>query len=265
LELSRPRGQVERWDKVYDRLKKLDDAHHLPRCKVTHYRNPSISSARPTLVKYMIANRRVFMGADVELLYKKNTHLHSAQARTQFLLHGNAPVIFLSPDADMDADALVQSTLARKVQVTGYQNILPAMIALYHADDLIAVIVQEEACHSFITLPVTKHRQLRVASLDTILTFLIGLYYRNDAIIMPQKSLLCWLRQYIDLSNWYKAHPTKTIPAFSIECSGYQTTFASLLKAKAARIEAARQKASSGKRITRKRNTKARTTRKTLR
>ena len=86
-----------------------------------------------------------------------------------------------------------------------------------------------------------------MASLDTLLTFLIGLYYRPDTLLMTQESLLCWIRHYIDLSNRYKTRPTKLFPAFSIECSGYQTTFASLLRAKAARIQAARQKLSSGK------------------
>ena len=37
-----------------------------------------------------------------------------------------------------------------------------------------------------------------------------------------------------------------------MECTGYQTTFASLLRAKAARIEADRQKVSSGVRVTRR-------------
>jgi hypothetical protein len=63
---------------------------------------------------------------------------------------------------------------------------------------------------------------------------------------------LCWMKQYIDISDRYKSKPSTLIPAFSIECSGYQTTFASLLRAKGARIEAARQQISSGKKTTRK-------------
>ena len=67
---------------------------------------------------------------------------------------------------------------------------------------------------------------------------------------MTENSLLCWLKHYIDISDRYKVKPTKLVPAFSIECSGYQTTFASLLRAKGARIEAARQQLSSGKKAT---------------
>lgn len=248
LELSRPRGEVSRWDKVYERLALFDRAHSLSRChanKMALTHSKAAADARPSMVRYMIKNHRAFMGADIHVLYRS---IKSAQSRVRFLLHGEAPIVFLSPDADMDADMLVVETGGTKVPIEGYQGILPAMVALYHEKDLVGVIVQEEACHSIVTLPLTKHRQLRIASLETVLTFLIGLYYRDESLLMTQESLLCWLKQYIDLSDRYKTKPTKLIPAFSIECSGYQTTFASLLRAKGARIEAARQAISSGQR-----------------
>jgi len=248
LELSRPRGEVARWEKVYERLKLLDLAHPLVKCKrgrITE--STAAEKARPTIVRYMIQHKRVFMGADIYMAYKSSA---SAKSRTHFLLHGSTPIVFFSPNADLDADVLKASTLARKVQITGYQGILPAMVALYHEDSLICLLVQEEACHSIVTLPLTKHRYLRIASPDTLLTFLIGLYYRPDILLMTQEALLCWLKHYIDISDRYKLKPTKLIPAFSIECSGYQTTFASLLRAKGARIEAARQQLSSGRKIT---------------
>ena len=251
LELSRPRGEVARWSKVYERLFLFDKAHPL-RChsKMSLVQSKAAENVRPALVRYMIKNHRSFMGADLHLLYKSP----SRAMRVRFLLQGSAPIVFLSPDAEMDADMLVEETHSKKVSIPGYQNIIPAMVALYNQEDLVGVIVQEEACHSIVTFPLTKHRQIRVASLETVLTFLIGLYYREDSLLMTQESLLCWLKQYIDLSDHYKVKPTKLVPAFSIECTGYQTTFASLLRAKGARIEAARQKISSGKRQTRRLN-----------
>jgi hypothetical protein len=122
------------------------------------------------------------------------------------------------------------------------------MIGLYRDGQLVCLIVQEEACHSFLSIPLTKQRILRVASLDTLLTFLIGLYYRDDHILFGSDSLLCWLTQYMKLLDRYRSKPTALVPSFSVECSGYQTSFASLLRAKGARIEAERQRIGSGKR-----------------
>ena len=250
LELSRPRGQVERWDKVFDRLKLLDEAHPLFKCKNKYPQiemSKEAEKQRPTIIRYMVKHNRVFMGADIHSIYKASGEGKSTETRTHFLLKGKAPVVFFSPNAETDAQTLSDMTGCIIEEVLGYQNMLPAMMILKKDGVTICVVVQEEACHSTITVPLTKGRHLKMASLDTLLTFLIGLYYRPDSLLMTQESLLCWIRQYIDLSNRYKTRPTKLFPAFSIECSGYQTTFASLLRAKAARIQAARQRLSSGR------------------
>lgn len=250
LELSRPRGQVERWDKVFDRLKLLDQAYPLFKCKNKYpqiAKSKEAEELRPQIIRYMIKHNRVFMGADIHSIYKASGDGKSTDTRTHFLLKGSAPVVFFSPNAEKDAQALSDMTSSIIEDVLGYQNMLPAMLILKRDAVPVAVIVQEEACHSTITIPLTKGRHLKMASLDTLLTFLIGLYYRPDALLMTQESLLCWIRQYIDLSNRYKKRPTQLFPAFSIECSGYQTSFASLLRAKAARIQAVRQRLSSGR------------------
>jgi len=249
LELSRPKGMLSRWEKVYERLELLDKAHPLKSCStspttlaVTESREATVS--RAAVLRYIIRNHRVFMGADISSLYKSGT----ASGRTRFLLHGRSPVVFFSPDATLDADTLLVDLRATKEEIVGFQNILPAMIGLYRDGQLVCLIVQEEACHSFLSIPLTKQRILRVASLDTLLTFLIGLYYRDDHILFSSESLLCWLGQYMKLLERYRAKPTALVPSFSVECSGYQTTFASLLRAKGARIEAERQRIGSGQR-----------------
>jgi hypothetical protein len=250
LELSRPRGQVERWDKVHSRLNLLNKIHSLNKCKTKYpqvFQSKEAEEARPALVRYMINKHRVFMGADIHSIYKTTGQGKNPQTRKRFLLRGNTPIVFLSPNAEEDANVLSRLTGSSKKQILGFQNILPAMISLNKDDSVIGVIVQEEACHSIVNLPLTKGRYMKIASLDTLLTFLIGLYYRNDSLLMTEDSLLCWIRQYIDLSDRYKTRPTKLFPAFSIECSGYQTSFASLLRAKAARIQAAKQRLTSGR------------------
>jgi hypothetical protein len=246
LELSRPRGMLSRWDKVFERLSLLDAAQPLHRCQgrdKTHIlENEKSAELRAKLIQYVLKNNRVFMGADIHALYQTSGPGRTASSRMKFLLQGHSPTVFMSPDAGLDANILSKEFDLKMKDIFGYQNILPPMIALYKGDSLVCLIVQEEACHSFVVLPLTNGREMRMASLDTLLTFLIGLYYRDDSIIMTTQSLLCWIRYYIDVSARYRLRPTTMVPSFPVECSGYQTTFASLLRAKAARIEAARQK-----------------------
>jgi len=253
LELSRPKGMLSRWDKVYSRLDLLDKAQPLTSCKYKkpmYLKDPSMAKAFPILMNYVLTNHRVYLGANIYAVY--NTLRKPISFKTRRLMREFGPVIFLSNDADMDARILKDlisdpgSTIEQK-EILGYQNILPAMVGLYANSVLVALIVQEEACHSYFTIPIRPRskRSIRVASLDTLLTFLIGLYYREDDSILPINSLLCWIQIFTDLSKYYREHPTPYIKAFAEECSGYQITFASLLRAKGARIEAARQKIGS--------------------
>jgi len=248
LELGRPRGMLARWDKVYERLSLLDAAQPLHRCKGGDkfhvLENEASGALRASMIKFILKNNRVFMGADIHALYQTSGPGRTTSSRMKFLLQSHSPTVFMSPDAASDSSLLSEDYDLRAKEILGYQNILPPMIALYKNNSLVCLIVQEEACHSYLTLPLTKGREMRMASLDTLLTFLIGLYYRDDSILMMGPSLLCWLRYYIDVSARYRARPSSIVPSFPVDCSGYQTTFPSLLRAKAARIEAARQKVS---------------------
>jgi hypothetical protein len=249
LELSRPRGNIARWTKVYERLYLLNKSYPLKRCK---NRNPPLLTnmtayaLRPALVRYMLDNNRVFMGLDTYVLYRPKGN-HTPAFRTKFLMTGNSPIIFLSPDAEMDSVIIGEELQTTAISIVGYENMLPAMMELYKGEDLVCIIVQEEACHSMIKLSLTEHHIVRVGSLETMLMFIIGLYYRSTAKLISMNSLLCLVEIYISLMDRYKKNPTRTIPAFPIECSGYQTTFASLLRAKHSRIEAQRQSVTSGR------------------
>lgn len=257
LELSRPRGEVTRWTKVYDRLRLFQKAHPIGKCRdFKIVESPEAREVRPRLVAYMVKEHRAFMGADIHTLYEGHGKTRSAKGRMTFLVKGSAPIVFLSPDAEADGNHLSDHLAVRTVSIPGLNNILPPMVALYKGDDLVGLIVQQEACHSIVNLPLTKQRILKVASLDTLLTFLLGLYYREDSLLMSKEAVLCWAKNYIRLVEKFRLRPTADFPAFSIECVGYQTSFASLLRAKAARIEAERQRVSSGKRATRRKTIK---------
>ncbi len=253
LELSRPKGMITRWKKVYERLELLDKAQPLETCKYTipiFLQKSVMTDIFPTILDFVITNKKVYLGANIFLFYnyfsKKPLHIRSKQFMKQI-----SPIFFLSHDAELDANILknLLDESIEKREIIGYQNILPAMIGLYKDSILLCLIVQEEACHSYVTIPLLEKKVLRLASLDTFLTFLIGFYYRENDSLLPIHSLLCWIQTFDKVSRHYKHNPSKYIPRFASSCSGYQTSFASLLRSKAARIEAERQKERS---VTRK-------------
>jgi hypothetical protein len=248
IELSRPRGQVKRWVKVFERLYLLSDAYPLPKCSnkfLTIVESKESISARSIFINYMIKNNYVYLGPDLFYIYspmRKYDNTKNKKGLINFLLRGKSPVVFLSPDAKKDSEELMKLTNSQQRDYYGFHQMLPAMIILTKNSYIICIIVQEEACHSTITLPITEGRKLRIASLDTLLTFMIGLYYRDETFLMSRQSLMCWIHEYMELMTHYAFKPKKMFPTFSLECSGYQTSFASLLRAKAERIKSEREK-----------------------
>ena len=58
LELSRPRGQVERWEKVYERLLILQRNYPLKTCKFSDPLDNSVAKqARPAMIRYVLDNK----------------------------------------------------------------------------------------------------------------------------------------------------------------------------------------------------------------
>jgi hypothetical protein len=77
LELSRPRGEVERWPKVYERLLLLDTFVPIGSKRTRSSKLPKLPKNYLTkdeykfIFKYIVQNRLLFAGADLKNLYEK--------------------------------------------------------------------------------------------------------------------------------------------------------------------------------------------------
>jgi hypothetical protein len=100
-----------------------------------------------------------------------------------------------------------------------------------------AEILQEVACHSFTSLKLKDGNVLQVASLETMITFYYSLmmFTKDEKILQFYMNCLC--QKLVEMSEvLHRKGKVGVIPAFSIECSGYQKGFATLLKEKFERI-----------------------------
>ncbi len=251
LELSRPRGQVERWAKVYERLLLLNEAFPPKVCRtkaedlVGRVSIPVV--LRKALLEYVIDNKRVLMGAEVVSLYDwliSKTRRFSPTMT--WFLKKNGMVVFLTPDADRDAYRLKEIFASPEITVEILEakgELVPHRAIVSYRGMPFAELLQEVACHSFTSLSLPDGRKLQVASLETMITFYYSLLLFTDDEKILQFYMTCLCQKLVDMSE--KLHRKGTagpIPAFSIECSGYQKGFASLLKEKFSRIQREKQK-----------------------
>ncbi len=251
LELSRPRGQVERWPKVFERLTLLNTAFPP---KVCHTKTDNLVNriqlpfvVRKTLLEYVIENKRILMGADVISMYD---WLLSKSRRFQptitWFLKKDGMMVFLSPEAERDANRLKEMFAIDDVTVKVYEakgEVVPQRVVVSYKQMPFVVILQEIACHGFNTLQVGDKKELRVASLETMITFYFALsMFTKDEKIL-QFYMVCLCQKLVEMSEvLHRKGGVGPIPSFSIECTGYQKGYATLLKEKFERIAKQKKK-----------------------
>lgn len=251
LELSRPRGQVERWPKVFERLTLLNTAFPP---KVCHTKTDNLVNriqlpfvVRKTLLEYVIENKRILMGADVISMYdwllSKTRRFHPT---ITWFLKKDGMIVFLSPEAERDANRLKEMFAIDDVTVKVYEakgEIVPQRVVVSYKQMPFVVILQEIACHGFTSLELGDKKEIRVASLETMITFYFALsMFTKDEKIL-QFYMVCLCQKLVEMSEvLHRKGGVGPIPSFSIECTGYQKGYATLLKEKFERIAKQKKK-----------------------
>ena len=248
LELSRPRGQVDRWKKVYERLTLLNTEYKPARCNDPLRLPTNISiDERGAMIDLAIKRKRVLLSPECILLMKEATGRKPLEA----LLAMGGPVILLSPQAKVDGEDIgdmlrILHNGRGKVtveEVISLHSDLFSFTMVKHMKRPIALLFQEDACHSYNMLEVARGISLRTGSVDLLLQiyYCISIFGKKekDYFLTP---VPCLIEQLHEIEAKARNSPSEYVPAFSIRCSGHQQGIATLLKERAKRTELERKK-----------------------
>jgi hypothetical protein len=258
LELSRPRGEVSRWPKVYERLMLLNHYVSVNSCSKENakpFHDVLTMQQTEFTLDFILKNKRIFAGGDLVEFYRQVAKRGSR--RLDWILRSKKPILFYSPDADQDAKILqnefnfmvkqnhIQRQLPgrpKQILVRSHESkngdMVPKIKILSYGKEGLVYIIQQSACHSYINLPMKypSPSMMRIASMDT----LINLYFSMSliqSIYFDIRSLECLANQIIQLSIHSRKHMDQfKLPFVSILCSGHQTSFPSLIRAKVKRL-----------------------------
>ena len=236
LELSRPRGEVSRWNKVYERLQLLNNEFPLKLCKkIKTY--PKVShEIRKLLFDYIVSHERILANIELEAIYSRSLK----QKNLSYSLTQGSVLMFFSPNLKKDSfdikNILPQNSL-KIVYIEGKGDLIQNRVELYYDSQLIALLVEENACHSYNTIKTDENRLLKIASLDTLINLHYSLYYFTNV-----KVSICSIASCIRTLNRIRLSKVSQFPAFSITCSGYQKGYPTLLREKMLRIEREKSK-----------------------
>jgi len=256
LELSRPRGEVSRWPKIYERLMLMNEYVSRNHCRIAQdpFQGTMTKEQVQFTLQYIIQEKRVFAGGDLIQFYRQV--VQRGTKHMDWILRSNKPILFYSPDPDTDAKILqnefnfmikqanLEAHLNRRkqklVSIRSHESkasdMIPSMKILGRGKQALVFIIHQTACHSYMNVPMGDEKVIRVASMDTLITlyFSMGLL---KTIYFDMGSLECMANQLIQISiNARSKSGFFSLPFISIICSGHQTSLPSLIRAKVQRI-----------------------------
>jgi Poly(A) polymerase catalytic subunit len=243
LELSRPRGEVSRWQKVFERLMLFNEFVSVKDCTPDSVllKNKLTLEQVQLTIDFIIKEKRLFAGADLLSFYE--TSMLKKSRSTQWIVSHKKPILFLSSNAKEDAKHLLaefQTIDKKSIKIKFYSykglDYLPGVFVLHESNQPLVIIIQQAACHSYYTLPVKKKQSLRIATLDTLITLYFSLGFINTSFF-NMDSMECLANHFVQLSiKGRKMNSQFVFPFISISCSGHQTTLSSLIRAKVKRV-----------------------------
>ena len=244
LELSRPQGDVSRWEKVFERLQLINEEFPIKtscKGKEQRYQHLIPKEMHMVILDYGIEKGRILCNGPLAATYGKGI-----RHKTFFDAKVSAPLFFTSPDPKADVSAL-------KARLPGYElskylheargDIVPMRVELRMGDTPVCMFIEETACHSYNTVLLPDKRRINIASLEFLITlYLSVLIFTNHSTDFLGEHILCQVKLFIELSRQnYKARRSQ-FPPFSLKCKGHQVSYASLLKAKIGRVQEEKEK-----------------------
>lgn len=240
LELSRPRGQVDRWEKVFERLMLLEKAHPMRTCRQSILPAHVDPKSREDILSFIIKRKRVLAGLETTEYYEKA----SGSMAFEELVKKDGVLLFFSPEAKHDAEDLVDilgGGVKYEERKALADDFFDVVFVRQHRRPL-ALIIQERACHSYNLVRITHDQTLRVASLDLLLNlYLSFVVFGKKEERFLQIPILCLAELAHGYLKKFRKSPTKHVPAFTVRCSGRQKGFATLQKERVERMEHAKR------------------------
>lgn len=199
LELSRPKGDVSRWKKVYSRLMLLNK-HYNVECPAIdakmndNYLTPEV---KEDIEKLLIKETIVLLGFNASILQQKPTD--------KWMLPLD---VLVTPEKREDTAKkfldIFEPRLGFKLKlkdIPQYGELIPP-----HTDiddpksgNTVIRIYETEACHSYHKAP----SGLMIASIPTLLQFFFAILYAPEHFLeeMPEQRFLCTAQRLVEMAN----------------------------------------------------------------
>ena len=243
LELGRPKGEVDRWEKVYKRLMLLNRYVPVRPCSQADRTKSSLTQTEVShVMNHILDHHHIFAGGDLVGYYRNAKR--KTPSNGNWLLKTRRPIFFYSSNLLEDArllKPLLSGVKAVQIQALG-GDLIPNMILFLKKNVPVVVILEQSACHSYYDIPIKGKPSLMVGTLDTLITlyFSMGLLKYK---FMSLKGLECLAKELVEISFRARTNPdTFPFEFISLTCNGKQSSLPSLIRSKVRRIKTTKKK-----------------------
>lgn len=246
LELSRPAGDVSRWEKVLKRLTLLNKHHPLKppfNCQEIEFQRKTetisekaSSKLYHTVRDSFIEQGVVFFGGYAASLYAR----FMDKTRRRFIQ--NIPdfdVISEDPErcALIVSERLEDSGFKKVVAVKqdAIDDVVPEHVQLMVGKETLAFIFKPIACYSYNTISIGD-QQVNIATIDTMLSFYLAFIYA-DRPYFENDRILCIAQFLFDVEQSNRLNQKGILKRFTVQCYGKQPTLESIRAEKAEKFK----------------------------
>jgi hypothetical protein len=236
LELSRPNGDVSRWEKVLKRLILLNKNYPLKpkNCSIELFQRPVSSIKLKTAEKLYditlnaLSDRSVvFFGGYASFLFSKYMPTKVRKLMSK------------QPDFDVlsDEPEITSTIVKERLEDEGYKNIkivkhdsigevIPPHYEVRVGNETLVFIYEPIACHSYNEIEV-KGKTIKVASIDTILSLYLAFLYAGRKYY-DNTRILCMATFLFDVQRHNRLSQKGLLKRFPTNCYGEQHTIDSI-------------------------------------
>ena len=249
LELSRPAGDVSRWEKVLKRLTVLNKNYPVTdiNCnKVSFQREMTNKEDEDKIyenVKNTLINQGVvFFGGFANTLYSQYM-----PKNLQIKLQKIADFDVLSNDPETTSDIVKERlkdigiTNVKIIKRANVGEIIPTHYEIKVGDDTIVFIYKPIACHSYNVINI-HGQKVKVATIDTMLSFYLAFLYSDRPYYNAfSDRILCMSKLLFEVQQKNRLQQKGLLRRFSVTCYGHQESVEEMRAEKAAKYKELKQ------------------------
>lgn len=249
LELSRPDGDVSRFEKVLKRLILINKHYPFDKKECIErnfqremYNKEDEYKIYTTLLDAFVNKDVVFFGGYAISLYSRYMP-HILQKKLKMRNYPDFDVLAIHPEkiAEYVKEKLKSSGIedVRIIKHEPLGEIIPIHYEIAVGKDTVAFIYKTIACHSYNIININK-RALKIATIDTMLTFYLAFLYANRDYY-DRERILCMAKFLFDVQQHNRLKQKGLLKRFSISCYGHQKTVEEMREKKAKKFHTLRK------------------------